>query len=371
MKLLRNGMLYEKLKAEAVLLSPGDSFASVRSIMKKYSVSQATVSIAMQRLVDEELLEKFRGKEAIVTEHILRYKTNAKMVICLAQPQWASEWLFTVENTFCSLADELNYELKVLRYPWRDVVPRALPAYKIDHMILMPACDLLSTEHQVVLNSLKVPITLFATTAPGLAFDYVGTDSEFNGASAANHLIELGHRHVAVVRAEPNGQVISDRLNGFVKMCELRNIACDVIDCGIVSGDDSMEKTYVGMRALLAGKKPDFTGIFVLSTTSVVSVLKALFERGYSVPADFSVLTVGYNRLMNYLHPSITHSEDSLERMARAAIEQIRAPRAEGEVKRLTLRTPLAIRESTASPGSGNPCSGSASKTKFPPNRKG
>ena len=80
--------LYQELKEDLIELSPGDSFPAVRTIMKEHAVSQATVTMATERLFNEGLLLKAVGKGMMVTEEVLKYKKGAKPIICLAIPHW-------------------------------------------------------------------------------------------------------------------------------------------------------------------------------------------------------------------------------------------------------------------------------------------
>lgn len=350
MKQTKTEILYQALKDQLQKMEPGMPFLSNRTIMKRYSVSQATVTLAIQRLCEEELLEKHSGKEPEVTEQVLLYRPDAPPVICLAIPQWNSNWYTSVESMFFALADELGYELKVYPYPWRDGVPRKLPSYKIDHLILLSSVDQINMEQIIALNSLGVPISIFAEFLPGLPFSYVVSDNEYWGNIAANHLIELGHRHLAVVFSEPPGPVIRDRFNGFCKMCELRKVQYTAIDCGIVRGDDPIEKVYRKFQTLLAGPLPEFTGIVTLSCDTVLGILKALYERKLTVPGDFSLLVTGNDRMLDYLYPSITHLDDSLEKLVRAAVAQVLTPNPTGECRSAVLRSEIAVRDSTGAP---------------------
>ena len=133
----KSDRLYGELKNRIIGCEPGSAFYSFRTIMNDYSVSQATVTAATRRLIDEGLLKPNTGKEMEITDEVLKYRQDAPPVVCLAMPHWQSDWYTFIEHHFFDLASELGYQLEVLRYDWRVGDPESLPQTKIDALVLV------------------------------------------------------------------------------------------------------------------------------------------------------------------------------------------------------------------------------------------
>ena len=97
----KSDRLYGELKNRIIGCEPGSAFYSFRTIMNDYSVSQATVTAATRRLIDEGLLKPNTGKEMEITDEVLKYRQDAPPVVCLAMPHWQSDW-YTSSNTTSS-----------------------------------------------------------------------------------------------------------------------------------------------------------------------------------------------------------------------------------------------------------------------------
>ena len=194
----KSDRLYGELKNRIIGCEPGSAFYSFRTIMNDYSVSQATVTAATRRLINKGLLKPNTGKEMEITDEVLKYRQDAPPVVCLAMPHWQSDWYTFIEHHFFDLASELGYQLEVLRYDWRVGAPESLPQTKIDALVLVADSQKLTAENIRRMNQYRLPYVIFARDLAGIAVNCVGLDNEYAGAKAAHHLIELGHRSLAV-----------------------------------------------------------------------------------------------------------------------------------------------------------------------------
>lgn len=350
-KVTKSEKLYKSLKDKVIKQSPGERFVSLRSIMADYSVSQSTVSSAMNRLVEENLLERDIGREMLITDEVLKYKPGADPVYCLAIPDWQSDWYSFVEHCFHKMSKELGYTLEILRYDWREHVPHELPLTKVDGLIVLSGCDDLTVNDVRCLDRFNIPYLFFARDLAGIQVSCVNSDNEYTGALAANHLIELGHKSLAIVISQPKIETIELRIKGFKQMCELRNVDLKIIDCGIVSGDLAVEKVYHKMGDIFKSGNFDFTGLFALSEDSALSILKACYENDLSIPDDLGLVVVGQSKLLDFYYPSLTSvglGDDGAD-LVRAAIGILNNVRENPErpFERRLVKSVLTVRDST------------------------
>ena len=147
----------------------------------------------------------------------------------------------------------------------------------------------------------------------------VAVDNYQSGFEAAQQLIRLGHRDIAMLgyfsdRSDSTGQ----RLFGARACLEHHGIAWDESlfeDC-----DFTMHKAWRATNALIGRKKP-FTALIAMSDTVAMGAGKALYDHGIRVPNDVSL--VGFDGIEQgrYCTPSLATMRQPSEEMARATVE--------------------------------------------------
>lgn len=169
----------------------------------------------------------------------------------------------------------------------------------------------------------------------------------FAGAQmAVNHLISLGHRHIACITGPPRILSAEDRTRGYRQALAASGIVPD--ERLIRQGDFSEESGYRAAADLLT-HMASFTAIFAANDLMALGAMSALQARGVSIPGDASVVGFDDIYLGRFASPSLTTVHQPLEDLARTAVDQlvasIRGHRiAESPV---TLPVSLITREST------------------------
>ncbi|MEW5978241.1 MAG: LacI family DNA-binding transcriptional regulator [Acidobacteriota bacterium] len=178
-------------------------------------------------------------------------------------------------------------------------------------------------------------------------------------ALAIEHLVELGHRRIAVIK----GQHFSSDTE--VRWRAVREAALHFsvpIHSALVSqleGDSpSPETGYVAAQKLLASGI-FFTALFAFNDISAIGAIRALREAGRRVPEEVSVIGFDDVHAAAFHHPALTTIRQPLYEMGRVAAEQLllriaRGPEAPfAEV--LTVEPELVVRETTTSATSLDP----------------
>lgn len=340
----KTDFLYRELKKLLIPLEPESPFLPTRSIMEKFGVSQATVSSAIQRLVDEGLLRRNGRRNAIVTSEVLRYRRGAKPVFSLTLPLWYSEYYNVLEQAFVELAEELDYEPEIFRYDRRLRVPDTLPPSKTDGLIIVGGNIL--EENISTLNSLGVPYAIFGQQFPAANVSSLNGDNEYLGTLAAHHLWKLGHRKLAVACTERPSALMYGRNKGFLQFAELHGCAVEEIDCAVREGDFSLEKVYRVLNERFRNGKPDFTGIYLMSEAGSYGVCRAAYEHGIRIPDDLSVVTTGESPYLDFMIPALTSVGTDLKAQMRTMIEVLRNE-INGKKEQRTFKAQLFLRAST------------------------
>jgi LacI family transcriptional regulator len=182
------------------------------------------------------------------------------------------------------------------------------------------------------------------TEVPGLIID-----DQFGMRSVVAHLVQLGHRKMALISGPQNLSTSLSRHTGALRAMHEFNIE---IDPGLITfcKDFSTESGRRACRVLLDQEKA-FTAIITANDHYAMGVNAELYDRDRQCPGEFSV--TGYNgiRQTKWLKPSITTVElpkrEMGMRMAKIMLQRLKDPGA--AIERVVIRPTLIERESTAS----------------------
>ena len=197
-------------------------------------------------------------------------------------------------------------------------------------------------------RSLEMPVPLVVvqgvTDGQRMA---VGIDQEAGARLAVEHLLDLGHRHVAHVTGPLEWVEAGQRRAGWRSAHEQRH----VLPGPELGGDWSPESGYeAGLRI---AEDPDVTAVFVANDGMAIGLMYALHEKGRDVPGEISV--VGFDDVpeARYLWPALTTVDQEFSLLGRRAVElTLRALGGEVDAAAELIRPALVVRDSTAAPRS-------------------
>lgn len=182
---------------------------------------------------------------------------------------------------------------------------------------------------------------------PGQETASIGATNWSGGLAATRHLLELGHRRIAVIGGPSHVLCSRARVDGFRAAVETAGLTVD--PALIRHGNFHVEGGYEQGRILLA--LPDRpTAIFAGSDLQALGVYEAARDAGLRIPDDLSV--VGFDDLpvARWIGPPLTTIRQPLLEMA-AAGARLALNLARGEQpahRRIELATSLLLRHSTA-----------------------
>jgi DNA-binding LacI/PurR family transcriptional regulator len=205
--------------------------------------------------------------------------------------------------------------------------------------------------------------------APGVAC--INVDDRGGARAAAQHLVDLGHRHVAVmtaalgsgagVLADPLADALAgadtarhvsrERVLGYLDALGAAGLTPVVH--GQLHSDD--EEAYLAALRLLR-RDPRPTGVLCFSDVIAHGVVRAAEQLGLEVPGDVSVVGFDDSPLARRLRPQLTTVHQDVAgkgRLAAAALRTAMAHRGDGSVDgvdRVVLPTELVVRDSTGRP---------------------
>jgi LacI family transcriptional regulator len=186
---------------------------------------------------------------------------------------------------------------------------------------------------------------------PKIDIPSIGATNWAGGLSAAQHLIDLGHRRIAFVGGPANTACSQARLHGYRAALENNGLP---FDPALVSqGGFNHENGYQRAERLLSMPKPP-TAVFAACDPIAFGVMEMARLRGLSVPDDLSVVGFDDTYVSSWSCPPLTTVHQPLQEMGRAAVRVLltltdgSAP----DTHHVELATHLVVRSSTAAPRS-------------------
>jgi DNA-binding LacI/PurR family transcriptional regulator len=172
----------------------------------------------------------------------------------------------------------------------------------------------------------------------------VSVDFRQAGALAAQHLIALGHRQLAVITDEPC-QIL--RLEGFRTMAQDAGVTLSPEN--VQQGNSTIKSSYAAAKMLLR-LTPRPTAIFATTDWMALGAMQAIFEAGLHIPNDISVVGLDDIVVSAHVSPTLTTVAIPKEQLAAVAMEVLLRQIAghNDEPASIVVSPQLVVRQSTA-----------------------
>ncbi|MTI15207.1 LacI family DNA-binding transcriptional regulator [Sansalvadorimonas verongulae] len=179
----------------------------------------------------------------------------------------------------------------------------------------------LALSNQELLDAIgDCPAVIVNRKVPGIEDRCLWFDNRLTGYLAASHLLEKGHRCIGWIGRNEDISDNRDRFSGFCKALE--EVGVDGTAAPQQSGAATAEGGYQAALELLK-KHPDLTAIQAYNDVMAAGCLRALHERDYRLPDDFSVIGVDDVFLGQFVYPQLTTVRYPIEEIGRTAVRMI------------------------------------------------
>jgi LacI family transcriptional regulator len=174
-------------------------------------------------------------------------------------------------------------------------------------------------------------------------------DQERGARVALQHLLNLGHRKIALMKGPPHSSDTENRWKAVCKVAQELRLEMDAdLIVKLEFDDPSPQVGYPYVKRLLARRKT-FSALFAYNDVSAIGAIRAIQEAGLQVPRDISV--VGFDDIpwAAFHTPSLTTVSQPLNGMGQVAAETvIRMIEHPGEPStEIAIEPTLVVREST------------------------
>ena len=358
-------------------LAEGEYLPPEKDLAEQLGVSPGTIMKAMRRLKADGYVERRKGHGTRVVSPGTREgeRDNRAVLVLLGDIQ--HPFYAAIYSGIQAVLDERDY--KPILIETADQCEREKAAIRkhrdrVGGFLVVPAIENSNQALYGELLSRGIPFVFIDRYVPGFDVDAVVSDNVQGGYLATSHLLERGHRRIAVVGL--TGVVSQQRrLEGYRKALSEHDVPFD--ESLVYSREATPYEDGQDVGSMILKDHPDVTAAFCLRDDIAWGFLNAVKDGGRVVPEEFSV--VGYNdnrEICSRLRPPLTTVRQPTAALGgRAARRMVRLLSGEGieEPKVLSLPVEIVERESagpapdaTTSPnrdGTGSESQSAGSKT--------
>lgn len=159
-----------------------------------------------------------------------------------------------------------------------------------------------------------------AATVRDIPVELIETiDNERVGFTAAQHLIDHGHRKIGAIAGESGVWPATERIEGYQRAMYEAGLAAEMI---APSEFTTLGAVQAGRRLLA---KPGLTAIFAPTDVQGLGALKAADLEGRRVPSGLAVVAADGTRAAGLATPGLTTVAQPMEQLARRAVDRLLA----------------------------------------------
>ncbi|WP_200210982.1 LacI family DNA-binding transcriptional regulator [Micromonospora coerulea] len=223
---------------------------------------------------------------------------------------------------------------------------RTFLAVRVSAAIVTPVSD----RAVRMLMSDGVPVVQADRLVDGLSSDAVLVDNVQGAQEITSHLVDLGHRTIALLIDETDWTSGAGRLAGYRAALRAAGIPMD--PALVVPTRFQPDAAREAVDALL-DRRPDVTALFAANNLLAEGAFQALRLRGLRVPEDLSLVAFDDLPWMSMVSPGITtvdqHTDELGRTCAQLVVDRI-AGSESGEATVRYIEPSIVIRSSTATP---------------------
>ncbi len=186
---------------------------------------------------------------------------------------------------------------------------------RVDGILVM--CSEYTENSLALLNRTNIPMVIM-DWGQDCKSDIIIDNSFYGGYLATKHLIDNGHKDIAVICGDLFKTTSKNRFHGFSKAMDEYDLSIE--PDWIQEGDFEPEGGFECMNNILdSGHLP--TAVFCFNDVMALGAISAIQLRGLSVPQDISI--IGYDNIHNsrFYAPPLTTIHQSKSRLSDKVLE--------------------------------------------------
>ena len=224
-------------------------------------------------------------------------------VICAVEAECAKRGLIVF---LCDTQDDPDKEFEVVRH---------LHQRRVDGIILAPSGE--PDRSLDYLASCDMPCVLVDRMSDE-RFDQVGTDNAAAVRILVGHAVSKGHKRIGIILGQPGFSTTIERADSF--RGAMAEHGCAVPGSFISEGNRSTADAAASTHRLLSSADAP-TAILASNNLAMIGIMRAVRERGLTVPGDISVLGIDDFEWADYFEPRLTLIAQPCDDIGRKAAE--------------------------------------------------
>lgn len=195
-----------------------------------------------------------------------------------------------------------------------------------------------------------VPVVELSSGSPSRLNDSIRIDNRGGARSATEHLLELGHRRIAMICGPPENSDAHDRQLGFTEALTDEGIT---LDPTLLLPGDFRELSGFRAGAAIADLPDRPTAVFAANDAMAVGCLAALRGRGLRIPEDVALAGFDDIPIARFLTPGLTSVRVAIAELGARAAERLLAAIEGGSTSprhHEVMPATLVVRGSTSNP---------------------
>ncbi len=326
---------------------------TIADVARRAGVTAATVSNVITQRVPVSAKTRDRVLKAIAE---LDYRPNLvarglalgkTLTLALVVPTLTNPYFAEVVEEVARVTDQHDYQMLLsMTHNHADEGRRHLArmaSRRVDGFIVMGMAADTSDVVALMQQDHPVVVCMWNHDPRLQLLPVVDIDFRLAGELATRHLLEWGHRRIAIIVEEP---VQHSRLQGYQMALLEAGIVPDPVY--IRPGDSSFASGYQAALDLLAlPHRP--TAIFACNDWMALGAMEAVERHGLAIPGDMAIVGVDDIAQAAYAHPPLTTVSTPRREVARAATELLLRliDHSEQEPYMTLVRPHLVVRHST------------------------
>ncbi|WP_135550263.1 GntR family transcriptional regulator [Paenibacillus cymbidii] len=323
-------------------------------LAKQFQVSEVTVKRALQDLVKEGLIVRYRKKGTFVNQQnhpYLPFAEHAVKTIYLVHSAYTG--IYELNNVFITdmiegimeVTQERGLQFRICN---ENEVHDIVDPQEFGFILLSDSFDVQVMEKWCAENRRMINVHMYF---PHLNIPFIIVDNYTGGYLATQHLLSLQHRRIGIILPEGKhgdiNQEFNFRLQGYaLAMAQYRIEQDPSLIVKISRTTNAEDVGYEGCKKLLAFQDPP-TAIFATTDHIAFGAIRAIKEHGMTVPGDISIIGYGDSPISKYLTPSLSSVQQNTRLLGKRAVQTLLFEW-DGKPDNERLKPTLIVRESTA-----------------------
>jgi DNA-binding LacI/PurR family transcriptional regulator len=319
-------------------LDHGARLPTVRDLMKKHQVSQATVQEALDHLRREGLLVSQVGRGTYVTRTAAAVRRRdsgagdaALDSLLILSNASMNERCVLVQNHIVQEMARHDAKVVQISYHHTDHLLQILSSIpNFDAVVLQSHYESIPIRLLNLLQQKTRALVVDGHSVAGVDIDRVGTDWEDALELALRRLVDLGHRSFGLVSINTMAQPILSARRAFARHAAIGReglafhapIVLEQVHHPAHGVLDALEEALAPLRN--SGGRLPFTALLTLGITDMLGVTQGLRRLGLRLPDDLSLIVLGHRDVPSEHLGVLTIAGSSQREAAERLVETIR-----------------------------------------------